>query len=60
VSELCVEKFLLLLVYSHRRAFATKKRLSAKRSILKPCNFKTSPITPDFLYNFLTLLQSRN
>jgi hypothetical protein len=34
--------------------------LSAKRSTLKPYNFKISPMTPDFLYNFLTLLQSRN
>jgi hypothetical protein len=34
--------------------------LSAKRSTLKPCNSKTSPMTPDFLYNFITLLQSRN
>jgi hypothetical protein len=33
--------------------------LSAKRSTLKPGNSKTSPVTPDFLYNFLTL-QNRN
>jgi hypothetical protein len=36
-----------------------QSNLSAKRSSLKPCNFKSSPMTPDFLYNFLTLLQSR-
>jgi hypothetical protein len=36
-----------------------KSNLSAKRSILKPCNFKAIPMTPDFLYNFLTFLQSR-
>jgi hypothetical protein len=34
--------------------------LSAKRSTLKPYNSKTSPMTPDFFYDFLTLLQSRN
>jgi hypothetical protein len=37
-----------------------KSNLSAKRSTLKPCSSKTSPMTPDSLYNFLTLLQSRN
>jgi hypothetical protein len=37
-----------------------KSNLSAKRSTLKPCNSKTSPMTLDFLYDFLTLLQSRN
>jgi hypothetical protein len=37
-----------------------KTNLSAKRSTLKPYNFKISPMTPDFLYNFLTILQSRN
>jgi hypothetical protein len=37
-----------------------KSNLSAKRSTLKPCNSKTSPMTPDVLYNFLTLLQNRN
>ena len=34
--------------------------LSAKRWTLKPCNSKRSPMTPDFLYDFLILLQSRN
>jgi hypothetical protein len=34
--------------------------LSAKRSTLKSSISKTSPMTPDFLYNSLTLLQSRN
>jgi hypothetical protein len=34
--------------------------LSSKMSTLKPCNLKTSPMTPDFLYNFLTLVYSRN
>jgi hypothetical protein len=33
--------------------------LSAKRSTLKPCNSKTSPINQNFR-NFLILLQSRN
>jgi hypothetical protein len=37
-----------------------KSNLSAKRSTLKPCNSKTSPMTPDFLSNFLTLLPNRN
>jgi hypothetical protein len=27
---------------------------------LKPCNFKTSPMIPGFLYNFPVLFQSRN
>jgi hypothetical protein len=37
-----------------------ESNLSAERSTLKPCNSKISQMTPDFLYNFLTSLQSRN
>jgi hypothetical protein len=53
------------MVYSHNETMEIqppkiKSNLSAKRSTLKPCNSKTSPMTPDFLYNFLTLLHSRN
>jgi hypothetical protein len=31
--------------------------LSTKRSTLKPCNSKTSPMTPGFLYDFQVLLK---
>jgi hypothetical protein len=46
----------------HRPTYGTVKpnfepNLSAKRSSLKPCYSKTSPMTPDFIYDFLTLLQ---
>jgi hypothetical protein len=49
------------MVYSHSEtnenpAKRIKGNISAKRLTLKPCNFKTSPMTPDFLSNFLTLL----
>jgi hypothetical protein len=69
VSDLCNKYlFSLLMVYSHRETNenpAKKKSnvpgsLIAKRSTLKPYNSKTSTMTPDFLYNFLTLLQSRH
>jgi hypothetical protein len=66
VSDLCNKQFSLLMVYSHSETNenpAKKKKiksnLSAKRSTLKPCNSKTRPMTPDFLYHFLTLLQSK-
>jgi hypothetical protein len=59
------------MVYSHsetnenpppkkKKINKNKSNLSAKRSTLKPCNSKTSPMTSDFLYDFFTLLQSRN
>jgi hypothetical protein len=50
-------------VYSHRQANeipAKTIEFNLRAKSLKPWNSKTSPMTPDFLYNFLTLLQSRN
>jgi hypothetical protein len=36
-----------------------KSNLSAKRSTLKSGKYKTSPITPDFLYNILVFLKKK-
>jgi hypothetical protein len=52
------------MAYSHRQTNENpvkkfKSNLNAKRSSLKPCNPKTSPLTADLLSNFLTFLQSK-
>jgi hypothetical protein len=60
VSDLCNEWFSMLMIYSHRQRNENLAKEGQKGQVWNLVTPKTNPMTLDFLYNFLTLLLSRN